>query len=279
MQSLLEISAALPLVAALCAAGAAAGITAGLFGNGGGFVIVPAMVTLLEHHAQTSSELIFTAIGTSLACITVTTARAIYAHHLKGAVDFEVVLSWAAWVFLGVMLGLSVVSFVDATALFFLFSAGVFAYSLYFLFPDAFAPRRSNPAMPTGIPRAALASGLGAFSSLLGIGGGTVTVITMVTCGRPIHQAVATASGIGFVIGLSGTLGFVFLGLGQPQLLFGSLGYVNVPALLVISSLALLTAPVGAGWAHRLDARVLKRVFGVYLVFASASMLYKGLGA
>ncbi|MEM7541763.1 MAG: sulfite exporter TauE/SafE family protein [Pseudomonadota bacterium] len=277
MASLVELSTSLPLIGALCLAGAMAGITAGLFGNGGGFVIVPAMVTLLEKYAQASGDIIYTAIGTSLACISVTTARAIYAHHLKGAVDFELILSWALWVFMGVMVGISLVSFVDATALFFLFSAGVFLYSIYFLFPDTFTFDRTAPAMPSGGARAALASGLGAFSSILGIGGGTITVITMVTCGRPIHQAVATASGIGLVIGLSGALGFLVLGIGKEQVLSGSVGYVNVPALIVISSLSILTAPVGAGWAHKLDARALKRVFGVYLVFAASSMLYKGL--
>ena len=266
-----------PLLVALCGAGAVAGITAGLFGNGGGFVIVPALVTVFETYSNVKSELIYTAVGTSLACITVTTARAIYAHKVKGVVDFEVIGSWASWVFLGVVTGVTLASFVNASALFFIFSAGVFAYSIYFLFPNLLTQRENTPAMPRGLPRAALASGLGTISSLLGIGGGTITVITMVTCGRSVHQAVATASGIGFVIGITGAIGFLYLGLGQPHSLTGSLGYINLPALALISSLSIITAPIGASWAHRLDDNKLKRLFGGYLVLAAASMLYKGI--
>ena len=277
MDAVTVLAEHLPLVLTLCAAGAVAGMTAGLFGNGGGFVIVPALVTLLDAYAGTQRELIYTAIGTSLACITLTTARAVLAHRRQGAVDFGVVLSWAGWVFLGVLAGLSVASHVNANALFFLFSGGVLVYSVYFLFPDRFNLRRKQAQMPAGIARAALAAALGAFSSILGIGGGTITVITMVSCGRPIHQAVATASGVGFVIGLTGALGFLWMGLGQPSAVFGSIGYMNVPALLAISSLSLVTAPIGAAWAHRLDGRRLKQIFGVYLLLVSCCMFYKGM--
>ncbi len=265
------------LLLALCLAGAIAGLTAGLFGNGGGFVIVPALVTVLDAHVASRTELIYTAIGTSLACITISTARALQAHRRRGAVDFEVIGGWALWVFLGVVGGVAIASHVDATLLFILFGAGVLLYAGYFLFPDRFVAHPQGAAMPSGLGRAALASGLGAFSSILGIGGGTVTVITMVSRGRPIHQAVATASGIGFVIGLTGATGFLLLGLGQPHALYGSLGHVNLPAVAVISGLSLLTAPVGVGWAHRLDDRLLKRVFGVYLLLVSMVMFAKGL--
>lgn len=271
------VAANLPFFLALCGAGAVAGITAGLFGNGGGFVIVPALVTLFEHYSPHHEALIYTAIGTSLACISVTTARAIAAHRRRGAVDFAVINAWALWVFLGVLGGLGIATFVDASMLFFLFSGGVLVYSLYFLFPDRFVPAAAPPPMPTGMPRAALACGLGTFSSLLGIGGGTVTVITMVTCGRPIHQAVGTASGIGFVIGLTGAVGFMLLGYGQGNLPVGSIGYVNAPAWLLVSALSIVTAPIGAAWAHSLDDRRLKRIFGIYLVIVAISMAVKGI--
>ena len=92
-----------------------------------------------------------------------------------------------------------------------IFAIGVLIYAIYFLFPDRFSNQKTPaPKMPSGLPRASLASFLGGFSALLGIGGGTVTVITMVTCQRPIYQAVATASGVGFIIGLAGAVGFAF---------------------------------------------------------------------
>ena len=129
--------------------------------------------------------------------------------------------------------------------------------------------------MPTGPGKALLASGLGGFSALLGIGGGTIMVLTMVLCNRPIHQAVATASGVGFLIGLPGMIGFLVMGLGVENLPTGSVGYVNLPALLAIALFSLISAPIGARWAHSLDGAQLKQVFGVYLVIVSIAMFVK----
>ena len=129
--------------------------------------------------------------------------------------------------------------------------------------------------MPKGLTRAGLVSFLGGFSSLLGIGGGTITVITMVTCGRKIYQAVATAAGVGFIIGISGAIGFVVLGLNKTGLPAGSLGYINIPALMLAGLGSMLTAPIGVKWAHNLDENKLKRFFGLYLITVSAAMFCK----
>ncbi|CAN0585813.1 unnamed protein product, partial [Laminaria digitata] len=127
----------------------------------------------------------------------------------------------------------------------------------------------------TGAAKASLASFLGGFSALLGIGGGTITVMTMVICNRPVHQAVATAAGVGFIIGLPGAIGFLVLGLGEQNLPWGSIGYINVPALIAICTLSVFTAPLGARLAHSLDEVWLKRLFGIYLIIVSISMFYK----
>ena len=116
---------------------------------------------------------------------------------------------------------------------------------------------------------------LGGFSSLLGIGGGTITVITMGPCGRQIYQAVATAAGVGFIIGISGTIGFIILGLNKTGLPAGSLGYINIPALVLAGLGSTLTAPLGVKWAHNLDENKLKRLFGLYLIAVSAAMFWK----
>lgn len=267
----------LGLIVAMCAAGAVAGITAGLFGIGGGFVVVPALLAVFPLFSEAGSELIYVAIGTSLASIIVSSARSVQVHRSRGAVDFTVLRDWSIWLIMGVCVGLYVAAVVDGRRLFMVFAIGVFAYSLYFLFPDFF--KRSVPAlnMPTGFARAGLASVLGGFSALLGIGGGTVTVITMVMCNRPVHQAVATAAGVGFIIALPGTAGFLVLGQGVQGLPFGSVGYINIPALLAISALSIFTAPIGANWAHSLDELRLKRLFGFYLLFVAATMFYKSI--
>ena len=264
------------LLLTLSVAGAAAGITAGLFGNGGGFVVVPALVFVFSILGDQNPDLIFVAIGTSLATIVVSSARAVRAHQRRGAVDFEVLKTWALWLVLGVFIGLIIASMTNGDRLYAIFAIGVLIYAVYFLFPDRFSNQKTPaPKMPSGLPRASLASFLGGFSALLGIGGGTVTVITMVTCQRPIYQAVATASGVGFIIGLAGAVGFAFMG---PRSTFSPLRLYRLrefPGAIDGRATSILTAPVGAKWAHTLEERRLKRLFGVYLILVSIAMFWK----
>jgi len=266
------------LVMVMCLTGALAGLTAGLFGNGGGFVVVPALLAVLPFFSQAGEELIYVAIGTSLASIVVSSARSVQAHSRRGAVDFQVLRDWALWLVIGVAAGLYVASITDGRSLFVVFAGGVLAYSFYFLFPDFFARLAHPQNLPSGAARAGLASFLGGFSALLGIGGGTITVITMVMCRRTVHQAVATAAGVGFIIALPGSIGFLILGLGVPNLPMGSVGYINLPALAAICTLSVFTAPLGARWAHRLNDAILKRMFGVYLIIVAGAMFYKAAG-
>jgi uncharacterized membrane protein YfcA len=263
----------------MLAAGAVAGITAGLFGVGGGFIVVPALLTVFPLFSENADKHIYVAIGTSLATIIVSSVRAVQAHHRRGAVDFVVLKNWAPWLLSGVLLGLSVASVVDAGMLVMIFAVGVLAYAFYFLSPNLFTVSREPWQLPSGVNRAALASGLGGLSALLGIGGGTPFVVTMVVCGRPVHQAVATAAGVGFVIAVPGTMGFLLLGFGESSLPPGSIGYINLPALLAVSIASVFTAPLGAKWAHNLDENMLKRVFGIYLLGVAGSMFYKSVVA
>ncbi|MEM7218664.1 MAG: sulfite exporter TauE/SafE family protein [Pseudomonadota bacterium] len=272
------LSQALFFVLALAAAGALAGLTAGLFGIGGGFVIVPVLLIVLPLFVPESPHLVYVAVGTSLASIVVSSLRSAQAHHAAGAVDFEVLRGWSPWLVLGVLGGLALAAVVNGVVLLYLFAVGVLLYSVYFLLPERFETL-VLPGMPTGAARASLASLLGGFSALLGIGGGTVTVLTMVVCSRPVHQAVGTAAAVGFIIGLPGALGFLLLGLNAAQLPVGSVGYINLPALAAISIASIFTAPVGARLAHRLDERRLKRWFGIYLVVVSIGMFGKAAGA
>ncbi|WP_317931035.1 sulfite exporter TauE/SafE family protein [Halioxenophilus sp. WMMB6] len=264
-------------MAALLAAGSIAGITAGLFGNGGGFVVVPALLAVFPFFTDDQSELMRVAIGTSLASIIISSARSVQAHKKKGAVDFQVLKSWSIWLLVGVGFGVLIASQVHSENLVVIFASGVLVYSIYFLFPHWFKPKRTDIEMPTGPFRAALATFLGGFSSLLGIGGGTITVITMVMCHRTVHQAVATAAGVGFIIGLPGAIGFAVMGFHHANLPWGSLGYINIPALIAIAAASIITAPIGAKWAHNLNELHLKRLFGVYLIIVSANMYYKAL--
>ena len=264
------------LIVLLITAGAVAGLTAGLFGNGGGFAVVPALVLLFTILDIESKNLIFVAVGTSLACIIFSSARALISHNKKGAVDFLVLREWAPWLVVGVIIGIFIASYSQAEELYLIFAWGVLFYGIYFLFPkilDQTAMKQRD--MPVGFARAGLVSFLGGFSALLGIAGGTITVITMSICKRPIYQAVATASGVGLIIGLVGALGFLVLGFNKTDLPFGSLGFINIPAVLIISLVSILTAPIGVEWAHNLEENKLKRLFGLYLLFVSSGMFWK----
>lgn len=262
-------------LALLSGAGVIAGITSGLFGVGGGFIVVPALLAVFPFLTDQTEDLMMVAVGTSLATIVVSSARSVHAHSKHGAVDFQLLRDWAIWVILGVGVGIGVASVTDSERLILVFAVGVAIYSIYFLFPKMFDRYKGRLNMPTGPGKAALASGLGGFSALLGIGGGTVMVLTMVLCNRPIHQAVATASGVGFLIGVPGMIGFMVMGFGAENLPAGSIGYINLPALLAIAVFSVFTAPLGARLAHSLDGAHLKQIFGLYLVIVSISMFLK----
>ena len=125
--------------------------------------------------------------------------------------------------------------------------------------------------MPSGLAVVAIAGPLGAFSSLLGIGGGTIAITVMTWCSRTIHRSIATASGIGTLIAVPTAIGFAIIGYGHAGLPWGSLGYINLPAAVAISCMSVLTAPLGVAAAHRLPASPLKRVFGGYLWLSRCS--------
>lgn len=263
----------LMLLVAMLAAGGVAGIAAGLFGIGGGFVVVPALLAIFQVLGVSPLVSTHIAIGTSLATIVLTSIRSVHAHSKRGAVDFSIIRSWAPWIVLGVIIGLLFASSVDGSTLVAVFGVGVLILSLNFLFPRAFSKIRLAEAMPSGIVLAAIATFLGGFSALLGIGGGTIAVLVMIYCGRPIHQAIATAAGFGAIIAIPGTIGFAIIGYGAEGLPPGSVGYINLIGLVAIAATSTLTAPFGVALAHKLPPIALKRVFGVYLVLTSCLML------
>jgi uncharacterized membrane protein YfcA len=265
----------IPLVAML-AAGLLAGFAAGIFGIGGGFVVVPALLVVLPLLGGTKDAIAHVAIGTSAATIIVTSIRSLLAHAKRGAVEFEVLKTWAPWIILGCGAGVMLASHVDGTTLKMIFGGGVMLMALNFLLPKV-SGKVISDTMPSGIVRMGIAGGLGTFSSLLGIGGGTIAIMVMTLCGRTIHRAIATASGIGTLIAIPTTIGFAIIGLKEGGLPWGSLGYINLPATFAIASMSMLTAPLGVAAAHSLPAGPLKKIFGVYLLIIGALMLRAGL--
>lgn len=258
---------------ALLAAGAGAGFAGGLFGIGGGLVVVPALMLILPLLGTSPEQLTHVAVGTSLATIIFTSLRAVRSHALRDAVDTSVLKGWAPWVVGGTVLGAWIADMVSSSTLALIFGVGVLVFAVHFLSPRVH-DRRLASAMPGGITRAGLAGGLGLLSALLGIGGGTITTMTMTLCGTSIHRAIGTASGMGAIIAVPGTIGFMVIGMDEAGLPWGSVGYVNWPAALGVIVTSVLIAPLGVALAHRLSPALLNRVFGIYLIFVGATMIF-----
>lgn len=268
-------TANLPLILALAAAGITAGLAAGLFGIGGGAVIVPVLFFLFSGMGF-EDRAMHVAVATSLATIIITSARSVMAHHKRGAVDWSIVKSWTPWIVLGSVGGMILAGYVPGRSLTILFGvmSFVLAAQLFFGRPTW----KLMEDMPDGAGRAGLGAGMGALSAMMGIGGGTLGVSLMTVCGRTIHQAVATAAGFGFAIGAPAAIAAVFTGWGRAGLPPFSAGFVNLPAFALIAVFTVTMAPVGARLAHSLDAQLLRRLFAVVLAIVGARMLYSSFG-
>ena len=177
---------------------------------------------------------------------------------------------------IGDALGVYLAGKVDGTVLKLVFATGVALMSIMFIVPKLRSLVISEH-MPGPIATAGIAGGLGVFSSLLGIGGGTIAITVMTLCSRTIHRAIATASGIGTFIAIPTAIGFAIIGFHKTGLPWGSLGYINLPAAIAISSMSVLTAPLGVAAAHRLPSNPLKTVFGAYLIVISFFMFKSAL--
>jgi uncharacterized membrane protein YfcA len=262
----------LPLfLAGMVMAGLFAGFIGGLFGVGGGIVIVPALYFVFGALGVDEDVRMHLAVGTSLSTIVSTSWRSLSAHSKAGAVDFAVLRAWGPWVAFGAVLGAALAGASNTQALLIVFGLGLLAAAAQMgLGASAWRIARD---LPVGGARALSAAGLGFLSAMMGIGGGTFGVPLMALCGRPIHQAVATASGFGAAIAAPATLIYVIAGGGHEYLPPLSLGYVSAPGFIILAILTAFTAPIGARLAHRLPQQTLKRAFAVFLALVAANML------
>jgi len=262
-----------PFVLAMLATGVVSGIAAGLLGIGGGAVIVPALSTSLLLMGFDSDVVQHVAVGTSLAIIIPTGIMSARAHHKRGALDMEVFKLWAPFIVVGTFIGGLMAGWYSGDVLRIVFAvmAFVIAANIVFSFQTKLMGHLHS-SKPTHRIAAVI---VGYLSSLMGIGGGSLTVPTLVAFGQTMHKAVGTSAAIGVAIALSGTLGFLISGWGVSDLPPFSLGYINLIALVLVGTLAALFAPLGAALAHRMDQKTLKYVFAIFLVAVGLNMLWK----
>jgi uncharacterized membrane protein YfcA len=271
-----ETGLILAMAAMLMAIGAVAGVLAGLLGVGGGIVLVPAFFYAFTVLGYEGPMLMQLCLGTSLATIIVTSVRSVLAHHRKGAVDWDILKGWAPGIAAGAVIGVIVAARLRSDVLQAIFGGLALLVGLYMLFGRS--EWRLAPAMPRGGLRAGMSSVVGMLSVLMGIGGGSFGVPLMSLHGVPIHRAVATAAGFGLAIAVPSVIGFLTVVLPEETRPPLTLGAVNGVAFVLVIAMTLITAPWGAALAHRLDARPLKRVFGVFLLAVAVNMIWEALG-
>ena len=261
----------------LLASGALAGLLGGLFGIGGGVVVVPALYAVFGAMGVPDAERIKLAVGTSLATIIVTSARSLHGHSRSGLVEWRLLTRWAPFIAAGAVAGAGVATIVSATIMTLIFAVGIFGIGAQRLLAGRVSSRRIA-ALPGRAAQGALALGTGLVSALMGIGGGVIGVLLLTAFGRSVHAAVATAAGFGLAIALPGAFGFALAGQAA-ALPPGSVGYVNAPAFACVAALSAVTAPIGARLAHRLPATALSNGFAAYLLLTGALLLREALAA
>lgn len=260
----------LSLVAIYLAIGAVAGVLAGLMGIGGGLVIVPMLVYCFTGLGMEHAHIMHLALGTSLASIIFTSISSFMAHHRRGAVRWGIVRRIVPGIIAGTLLGAYIASLLSTNLL-----KGFFGIFLLYVAIQLLLDRKPKPtrALPGYAGMFVAGSGIGTVSSLMGIGGGTLSVPFMVWCNITVHQAIGTSAAIGLPIAVAGTVGYIFTGLDAVGLPSYSLGYVYFPALLGVVSASMMTAPLGVRLAHWLPVSRLKRIFAVLLLLVGARML------
>ncbi|MBR2117599.1 MAG: sulfite exporter TauE/SafE family protein [Pseudomonadota bacterium] len=272
----LNTSQLVELVLLLVMTGALAGFLAGIFGIGGGAVLVPVLYECFRIAGVPLDARMPLCIGTSLAIIIPTSIRSWQAHHKRGSVDMDILLKWALPVLAGVILG-SVIARYAPEKLFKYVFVGV-AWSAAARLLLGKENWRLGDEMPKGIFMRAYGFFIGLLSTLMGIGGGLFSNLLMTFYGRPIHQAIGTSAGLAVLISIPGALGYIYAGwpaaarfpeVAALQLPF-AIGYISLIGALLVMPTSLLVAPLGVRVAHFMTKRKLEIAFGIYLLVVSS---------
>ncbi len=261
----------LTIVLSLAATGIIAGLLAGLLGVGGGIVIVPVLFFLLQANGVSADSAMLIATATSLATMIPTSLSSIRAHQQKGNVDWLLLKRWGCFIVGGVLFGSWLVTKISGLWLTLLFGLIAILAALNMLF------RSGRAALFPQLPRLAaqrlIGGGIGFFSSMVGIGGGTMSVPLLTLYNYPAHKAVGTAAAIGLLIALPGATTLLILGQTPQDAPTATFGLVNLLGFCCIVPMTVLCAPLGAALGARLDGALLKKVFALVLLFTGMRML------
>ncbi len=252
--------------------GSLSGLLAGLFGIGGGLVIVPVLAILFKAHGFSAELILLMAVATSLAIIIPTALSSVWAHHRLGSVVWPRVFSLSPGIIIGAAMGAVIAKQISAETLRYILVGFLIYAALQMALqvqpkPKPFQQKRGLDLLVSLI--------IGVVSSIVGIGGGTLTVPYLVSGQMLMRKAVAVSSACGLPIALAGTVSYVLLGWHDAQLPEWSIGYIYLPVFLGTSLSSILTAPLGAKLAYKLPAKVLKRYFSLLLVAMAAKLIWQ----
>ena len=258
-------------------AGAFAGTCAGLFGVGGGLIIVPVLMAIFKAYGYPSDVITHLAVGTSLATIVVTSISSMQSHNKRGGVRWDVWRNMSIGLVVGSFVGAYIADLLHGKVLAFLIAGMALFMGLKMLLA-----KKSEVIATTHLPSAPVQTGVGGFigaaSAIFGIGGGSFTVPFLSRFGLTMQQAVGTSAACGLPIAIAGALGFMFFGKDVQGLPAEAIGFVHITVFLCISVMSYLFAKVGAKLAHQLPANTLKRMFGGLLLIVGAKMMLGALG-
>jgi len=261
-------------VVCLLLLGAAVGFAAGLLGIGGGMILVPFLAMLLSLQGMPDALIVHAAIATAMATIVFTSISSMRAHHRQGAIRWDIVWVIGPGMIVGGLLsGGAVFAYLSGfwLSLFFAVFVGYSGWKMLKGKPPV--PGRTLPGKPIVF---GVGAAIGFVSGFLGAGGGFLSVPFMVRGNVPVRNAVATSAALGFFIAVANSAGYIYSGFqevrGQP----GMLGYIYWPALIALSFMSVLTAPLGARCTHSLPVTTVRRLFACLLFAMSAYMLFKG---
>ena len=255
---------------AYLAIGLAVGFLAGLLGIGGGMVMVPMLVFVFTAKGFPGEHMMHLALATALATIAFTSLSSVRAHHRHGGVDWAVARAMAPGILAGSLAAALAAGFIPTRPLAIFFTGFMF-YAAAQMFVEI-KPRPGRQ-LPGKGGLFAAGAGIGAISSVLAAGGAFLSIPFLAWCNLPLKRAIGTAAANGFPIAVAGTIGYVAQGLRAPDLPQWSLGYVYLPALLLIVAASMPMAPLGARLAHRMPVKRLRVAFALMLFALGLRML------
>lgn len=269
---LLEPATLVPLVLALALAGALIGFLAGVFGIGGGAISVPVFYEVFQTLGHAPEVAMPMAVGTSLAVIIPTSIQSARGHYLRGTVDVDLLRVWALPVLFGVILGAAIARFAQPQVfqLVFVVVAAVNATKLL----AGGSGWRLRDSLPSRAMLRLYGAGVGLVSALMGIGGGAVSTLILTLHNVPIHRAVSTSAGVGMLIAIPGTVGYMIAGYGRPDLPPDAIGFVSLATFALTIPTSMLTTRFGVALAHRLSRRWLESAFGLFLLAVCLRFLW-----